>query len=93
MPSRVSVELPGPLRRFAGGRAEVAVEGSRVSEAIADLCHACPELGRRLLDAEGAPRGYVRLYLNGDDLGRHAGLDTPVEDGDRLTLVVAVAGG
>lgn len=92
-PHSVTFEVPGPLVRFAGGRSKVPVEGESVGEALAALAQACPELGRRLLDDRGAPRRFVLLYLNGEDVTRRDGLQTAVQEGDRLTLLLPIAGG
>ena len=49
-------------------------------------------LGRRVLDDTGAPRKVVVLAVNGETLARDR-FDTTLQDGDRMTLLIPVAGG
>jgi adenylyltransferase/sulfurtransferase len=89
----VVVSIPGPLRALAGERREVEAGGATVREVLRALERAHPGLGARLLDGRGEPRRHVGLFLNDEDLRGLGGLDAPVRDGDRLTLVPAVSGG
>ena len=88
--AQVTVALPVPLRRLVGGAAEVRCTGDSVAAIMGSLAAAHPSLGRGLLDADGRPRRFARLYLDDAEVGR---LDAPVRDGARLTIVVAMAGG
>lgn len=89
----ITVEVPTPLIRFSGGRAAVPLEAASIRDAFAALRHECPELWRRLLDDSGTPRKFLILCLNGSELPRQGALDTPVHEGDRLTLLIPIAGG
>jgi molybdopterin synthase sulfur carrier subunit len=89
----VTVRVPGPLRRLTGGKAEVEVEGSTVSEALADLDRRYPGFRERLYDGSGQLRQFINIYLNDSDIRFGQGLDTPVGDHDDLSIVPAVAGG
>ncbi|HET9554262.1 MAG TPA: ThiF family adenylyltransferase [Anaeromyxobacteraceae bacterium] len=89
----VVVRIPTPLRGLTGHRAEVRASGGTVREVLGALEAAHPGLGERLLDGRGALRRYVNLFLNEEDLRALGGLDAAVRDGDRLTVVPAVAGG
>jgi molybdopterin converting factor small subunit len=46
-----------------------------------------------VLDDKGAVRRYVNVFLNDEDIRFLQELATPVADGDRLTLIPAIAGG
>jgi molybdopterin synthase sulfur carrier subunit len=41
----------------------------------------------------GALRRFVNVYIGGEDIRFLDGLETPVSDGDELTILPAVAGG
>ena len=45
-----------------------------------------------MLDPHGEPHRFVRLFLNGDELGEGA-LATPVGPGDEIEVLAAIAGG
>lgn len=89
----VVVALHRPLRRFAGGLEELQVEADSPLTAVCAAAAACPGLARHLLDDHGELRRSVRLFLNGRDACSADILSSPLADGDRLEVVVALAGG
>jgi molybdopterin synthase sulfur carrier subunit len=89
----VTVKLPTQLRDAAGGATSAAVEGATVGEALSALYAQHGELRERLSDGDGGLRRFVNVYLAGEDIRFLEGLDTPVSDGDELTVLPAVAGG
>jgi molybdopterin synthase sulfur carrier subunit len=89
----VRIKLPTQLRDAAGNQAETQVEGTTVGEALDALYAEHGELRTRLADGGGGLRRFVNVYLGGEDIRFLQGLDTPVSDGDELTILPAVAGG
>ena len=89
----VSVRVPSQLRSLTGGEALVAVGGSTVGEVLKALDAAHPGFGERLFDEAGALRRFVNVFLADEDVRFLEGLDTPVADGQTLSIVPAVAGG
>ncbi|HLI15492.1 MAG TPA: ubiquitin-like small modifier protein 1 [Acidimicrobiales bacterium] len=89
----VTVRIPTQLRSLTGGEGEVAVEASTVGEALAALDAAHPGIAERLLDETGSLRRFVNVFLAEEDVRFLDGLDTPVRDGQTLSVVPAVAGG
>jgi len=89
----VSVRVPAQLRTLTGGQAQVTVEGSTVGEALKGLDVAHPGFADRLFDGDGGLRRFVNVFLDDEDVRFLAGLDTPVSEGQTLSIVPAVAGG
>jgi molybdopterin synthase sulfur carrier subunit len=89
----VTVRIPGILRRHTGGEANVAVTGTNVKEAIQSLVESFPNLKDRLLEENGDVRSFINIYLNDEDIRFKGNLETDVKDGDRITLLPAIAGG
>jgi molybdopterin synthase sulfur carrier subunit len=89
----VTLRIPTPLRRLADGAAELAVEGSTVSEVLDALERAHPGFRERIYDERGQVRRFVNIYLSGEDIRFLRGLETPVKDGEEISIVPAVAGG
>ncbi len=88
----VTLQLPTVLARLAGGPTLTA-SGSTVGEVVARVAERFPALAPRLRDASGAPYAFVTFYLNDEDIRFRGGFAAPVEDGDELTVVPAIAGG
>jgi molybdopterin converting factor small subunit len=88
----VSVSIPTILRTYTDGAKRVEASGATLSELITDLDARHPGLGDRLLD-QGELRRFVNVYKNDEDVRFIAGLDTPLADGDAVTVLPAVAGG
>ncbi len=87
------IRLPTPLRSFAGGQAEIPVEGSTVSQALGCLVERFPALRSHLLDSQGGLRPYVNLFLGEENVMDIHGLETSLAEGDRLLLIPSIAGG
>lgn len=89
----VSIKLPTVLRQHTGGERQIDAVGANVGEVLGDLIARFPPLREQLFDTENSLRRFVNVYLNDDDVRYLGGLDAPVSDGDRLTILPAVAGG
>src|ERR671932_557319 len=89
----VTVFIPTALRQFAGDRAEVSVEAATVGEALDKVTGEHAELRRHLYGEHGALRNFVNVYVNDEDIRAAQRLETPVKDGDTVSIVPAIAGG
>ena len=89
----VIVRIPTTLRPVAGGQSEVKVEGATLAEVLDGLDAAHPGFRDRLLDDQGALRRFVNVFVADDDVRYLQGLDTPVTDGETVSIIPAVAGG
>ena len=89
----VTVKIPTQLRSVTGGESEAAVEDvATVGEALDGLYDRFDGLRERIA-VDGDLRRFVNVYVGGEDIRFLEGLDTPVEDGDEVTILPAVAGG
>jgi len=89
----VRIRIPTPLRRFTAGAEEVSVGGATVGSAVEELEKKHPGIKERLCDESGRVRRFVNVYVNGDDIRFLNSLDTPVKEGDEVSIVPAIAGG
>ncbi len=89
----VKVRIPTPLQKLTGNQAEVAVSGSTVKAALATLEEKHPGIRERLYDDKGGLRRFINFYVNDEDIRFLNGEDTPLKDGDDLSIVPAIAGG
>ena len=88
----IEVRIPTILRTYTDGAKQVEGTGSTLGELFTDLDRKHGGLRDRLVDDAGLRR-FVNVYLNDEDVRFLAGLDTPVKDGDTVTVLPAVAGG
>jgi molybdopterin synthase sulfur carrier subunit len=89
----IKVRIPTQLRTLTGGSGEVSVEGTTVGEVLKALDAAHPGFADRLFDDAGGLRRFVNIFVADEDVRFLQGLDTPVADGQTLSIVPAVAGG
>jgi len=88
----IEVRIPTILRTYTGGAKVVEGSGSTLDELIKNLDADHVGIGDRLLYGEKLRR-FVNVYLNDEDVRFLGGLQTPVADGDTVTVLPAVAGG
>lgn len=89
----VLVRIPTPLQKLVGDQAEVNVDAGTLRDAVAKLADQNPEFKTRLLDDSGELRRFVNVYVNEEDVRFLQKLDTPLKDGDEVSIVPAIAGG
>lgn len=86
------VRIPTPLRTLTGGNDEVSANGETLAAVIADLEANHPGLKDRLLDEKGVRR-FVNIFVGDEDVRFLEGLATVIKDGDKISIVPAIAGG
>ena len=89
----ISVRIPTPLRKFTGGAESVTASGATVAAVVQDVESRHPGLKERICDDAGKVRRFVNVYVNGEDIRFLGSLDTPVKEGDEISIVPALAGG
>jgi sulfur-carrier protein len=87
------VRIPTPLRKLTGGQEEVKAQGGTISAIIGSLETQYPGLKERICDDQGKMRRFVNIFKNDEDIRFLQNLDTPVGEGDELSIVPAIAGG
>jgi molybdopterin converting factor small subunit len=87
------LRIPTPWRTYTGGLADIDVVGATAGEVMQSLVDSYPALRPHLYSPRGELRLYVNLFINGENIKTRQGMNTPVDEADRLMLVPAVAGG
>jgi len=88
-----AIRIPTPLRSYANGQSEVSVQGETVAAAMENLMSQFPSLRPNLTNVDGQLRPFVNLYLGENNIHDLQGLETPLQEGDKLVLIPSIAGG
>ena len=89
----IKVLIPTPLQKFTKEQATIECSANNVQELIDALEADCPGIKARLCDEEGIPRRFLNFYVNAEDIRFLQNTETPLKDGDEVSIVPAVAGG
>lgn len=89
----VNVRIPAPLRKVTGGESEIQGEGSTVAELIDNLEASHPGIKEKLVNENGKLHPFINLYINDEDVRYLEELDSAISDGDKISIVPAIAGG
>jgi MoaD family protein len=87
--------VPGPLREFSGGQAEITISTNpgTLKDALDALAREYPGVTRRVLDEKGEVRPHVNLFVGGECVRFADGLQTPLAEGCEVAILPAVSGG
>lgn len=89
----VTVRVPTVLQKLAGGQDEVRASGSTVSEVFSALKSTHADLVQRITTEEGKIKPFLNIFVNGNDIRFEQDVDTPVREGDEISIVPSIAGG
>ena len=89
----VQVRIPTPLRKLTHDEEVVETSAETIGDAIIDLESRYPGLQERLLDNDGQVRRFVNVYVNEEDIRFLQEKETPLKDGDEVSIIPAIAGG
>lgn len=89
----VTVRVPAALRALAGGRTELRATPGTLRDVLDAIGRESPDLLERVVAEGGGLRRHVNIFVNDEDVRFRELLETPVREGDRVTIVPAIAGG
>ena len=85
--------IPTPLRPFTDKQEAVEVSGGTVGELLKQLTSRFDGLEKHLYTEEGKLRSFVNVYVNDEDIRYLQREQTPVKEGDTVSIIPSVAGG
>jgi len=94
----IKIRIPSPLRQFTSGVDVLESDAVHVGGVLDDVIAKSAGIESRLFKAglPGAPKTlnrFVNIYVNDEDIRFLGKLQTPVKDGDIVSIVPAIAGG
>ncbi len=87
------VRIPTPLRKLTNNEELVEVSATTVGGVINELQTRFPGIKERLLDETGTVRRFVNVYVNEEDIRFLQNQQTPINSGDEISIIPAIAGG
>jgi MoaD family protein len=88
----VEVKVTATLQKMVGGQRVIQGDGATVGEVIDDLDRKHPGI-KDMVMVDGQIHRFVNIYLNDEDVRFLSQLDTPLKEGDVLSILPALAGG
>ena len=89
----VTIHVPGPLRPYCAGAAQISIAAHTVRVLLEDLERSQPALYRNVCDETGTVRRHLNVFVNSDNVRDLDGIDTTLTSGDVVTILPAVSGG
>ena len=88
-----TVRIPTILRTYTAGAGEVDADGGTLAELLDSLESNHQGIRARILDDAGQLRRFVNVYVGDEDVRFSGGLEAPVPEGAKVSIIPAVAGG
>ena len=89
----IKVRIPSPLRSYTNGADVIETDGASVGQVLGSLKDKASGIEQRLFKAPNQLNRFVNVYLNDEDIRFLKNLETPVKEGDEISIVPAIAGG
>lgn len=91
MPTKI--RIPSPLRQYTNGADIVEATGATIADVLNDLKSKAPGIESRLFKGPATLNRFVNIYVNDEDIRFLKNLETPINPGDEVAIVPAIAGG
>ncbi len=88
----ITVRVTSSLQTLVGAKS-VEGEGSTIGELLADLDSRYPGFKDQISGDDGQLHRFINVYVNDEDIRYLQALDTPMNDGDTVSILPALAGG
>lgn len=88
-----TIFVPTPMRKVTGGQGKIQIPAATLQEAIERADTAFPGFRERVLDNQGEIKRFINVFVNGVDVRKLQGRETPVRENDEVAVIPAMAGG
>jgi molybdopterin synthase sulfur carrier subunit len=89
----VQVYIPTPFRRATNNKDRVAIDAGDVKALLDELEGRFSGLKGLVRNEQGEVHHHVNIYVNSEAIEALQGVQTPLKDGDEVSIIPALAGG
>ena len=91
----ITINITGFLTEFTNQRRQLQLDASpaTVGQALGLLWQLHVGIRDRVVNEQGQIRLHVNIFLNSDNIRTKQLFDTPINDGDEITILPSVSGG
>ena len=89
----VQVYIPTPFRRATNNKDRVEMDAADVRSLLDELEGHYSGLKGLVRNEQGDIHDHVNIYVNNEGIDALQGLETPLRDGDEVSIIPALAGG
>jgi adenylyltransferase/sulfurtransferase len=91
--ANISFTIPSVLNA-GGGEKKTEISADSLQDAFIKISEIFgDDFKRRVLEADNTPRSLINIYINGKNAAFSGGIKSPLNDGDEVYILPAVAGG
>ena len=91
--AKITFTIPSVLNAGSGEK-KTEIDAATLKESFENISEIMgDDFKRRVLESDGSPRSLINIYINGKNAAFSEGIDTPLNDGDEIYILPAVAGG
>ena len=87
------VRFPALMKFYVDNQSEFHVDGKTVTELLDNILVRYPALKPHLFEPGGALRRHFNIFVNGIHLRELNGMDTILNENDKVILMASAAGG
>lgn len=92
--AKVKVIFPSVMTSLTAGEKETGLSASTLSQAIDEIVARYGDAFReRVLDSSGKLKRLLNFYVNGKNVRFLKQLETPLNDGDEISIIPLASGG
>jgi len=88
----VEVRVTSVLQKVTGSKS-IQADGATIAEVLQGVNERFPGFREQITMEDGSLHRFVNIYINDEDIRFLKQLDTPVESGDVVSILPALAGG
>jgi len=88
-----TIKIPSYFQPFTDWKTELTVKPGTVNSALEELFDQYPIMRRHIYTHWGILSANVIFYVNQEEIFTMQGLETPLNEGDRLIMVPTASGG